>query len=387
MPEMAQGGHNGAGGFAALLEAALRRAAGDGVRFSAGSSDLETAHFAPDTAEGQEARKNALNPFESNPVCERHPGEPRGESGLSYFLDGVQSTREVCRVGTVPVVAVTVAAAVVRRENRRLHRFPLDGVPEVVRAVVLPGRTEDPQAQAIFAAAREALPLMEDASDVPEDTPAGLVDSTRYDPEVDPGDYAGLKTRAYVRARALRESLEAELLRRWSRSAPDDGWIAVDGQLPVDEPRGIGLIKSSTRPFLRGDETRMLLDLRPGCRTTAFVPPWRAERSDAGHTEEERASWYVRMWPPGNPGTGEWSDATSGLVRVEAASDAGWSPEQYDEISRWILSERAPLAKPDPRWPSMIHPVHYLEKILKPLVNGGRRSQARIDRLLAELAS
>ena len=152
-----------------------------------------------------------------------------------------------------------------------------------------------------------------------------------------------------------------------------------------DETRAVGLVKSSTRPFLRGDETKMLLDLKPGHRTTAFVPPWRAERADAGHTEEERASWYVRMWPPGS--TGEGSDATSGLVRVEAASDAGWSPEQYDEISRWILSERAPLAKPDPRWPSMIHPVQYVEKILKPLVNGGRRSQARIDRLLTELAS
>ncbi len=370
--------------FAGLLEGALRRAAGEGVRFSAGSSDLEAAHFAPESAD-PEARKNALRAFESDPVRARHPGGPRGESGLSYFLDGVQSTREVCRVGTVPVVTVTVAAAVVRREGRRLHRFPVEGVPEVVRAVVLPGRTEDPQARTIFEAAKEALPLMDDASDVPGDAPASLVDSTRYDPEVDPADYAGLKTRAYVRARALRESLEAELLRRWSRMGCGDGWIAVDGQLPIDEPRAVGLVKSSTRPFLRGDETRMLLDLAPGRRTTAFVPPWRAERSDAGHTEEERASWYVRMWPP--DGIGDGADATSGLVRLEAASDAGWSPEQYDEISRWILSERAPLARPDPRWPSMIHPVHYVEKILKPLVNGGRRSQARIDRLLTELAS
>lgn len=384
MPETSQ---DGASGFAELLQTALRRAADDGVRFSAGSSDLEAAHFAPDAGGDTEARKNALRAFECDPVSERHPGEPLPESGLSYFLDGVQSTREICRVGTVPVVTVTVAAAIVRRTSRRLHRFPVEGVPEVVRAVVLPGRTEDPQAQAIFAAASEALPLMEDASDVPEGAPAGLVDSTRYDPEVDPADYAGLKTRAYVRARALRESLEAELLRRWSRMGCSNGWIAVDGQLPLDEPRAVGLIKSSTRPFLRGDETKMLLDLKTGRRTTAFVPPWRAERADAGHTEEERASWYVRMWPPGNPGTGEGSDATSGLVRVEAASDTGWSPEQYDEISRWILSERAPLAKPDPRWPSMIHPVHYVEKILKPLVNGGRRSQARIDRLLGDLAS
>ena len=35
----------------------------------------------------------------------------------------------------------------------------------------------------------------------------------------------------------------------------------------------------------------------------------------------------------------------------------------------------------------MIHSVQYVEKILKPLVNGGRRSQAKIDRLLTELAS
>ena len=46
MPETAQ---DGASGFAELLQTALRRAASDGVRFSAGSSDLEAAHFAPDT--------------------------------------------------------------------------------------------------------------------------------------------------------------------------------------------------------------------------------------------------------------------------------------------------------------------------------------------------
>ena len=58
-------------------------------------------------------------------------------------------------------------------------------------------------------------------------------------------------------------------------------------------------------------------------------------------------------------------------------------PETVDEISRWILAERAPLAKPDPRWPAMIYPIHYVEKILKPLVQGSERAYARLERQLA----
>jgi hypothetical protein len=68
-------------------------------------------------------------------------------------------------------------------------------------------------------------------------------------------------------------------------------------------------------------------------------------------------------------------------MRIEAHRDT--SPESVDEISGWILAERAPLAKPDPRWPAMIYPIHYVEKVLKPLVQGSDRAYARLERQLA----
>ena len=54
-----------------------------------------------------------------------------------------------------------------------------------------------------------------------------------------------------------------------------------------------------------------------------------------------------------------------------------------DEISRWVLAERAPLAKPDPRWPAMIYPIHYVERVLKPLVQNSERAYAKLERRLA----
>jgi hypothetical protein len=169
------------------------------------------------------------------------------------------------------------------------------------------------------------------------------------------------------------------MLRQWElddRTLEDpDAWIAVDGQLSdVSESnrRAVGLIKSVARPEFVGKDVGMLLDLEPGMRTTSFVPDWQLRRGPG----EQRTSWYLRMWPPQRG-----ADALGSLMRVEAPRDT--EPEQIDEISRWILAERAPLAKPDPRWPAMIYPIQYVEKILKPMVQGSERAYARLERQLA----
>jgi hypothetical protein len=197
--------------------------------------------------------------------------------------------------------------------------------------------------------------------------------------EEDSSDYVGMRERSRVRVRALRERLEGGMLRQWEgddRTLGDpDAWIAVDGQLKdirESNRRAIGLIKSVARPEFVGKDVGMLLDLEPGMRTTSFVPDWQLRR-DPG---ERRTSWYLRMWPPQRG-----ADALGSLMRVEAPRDT--EPETVDEISRWILAERAPLAKPDPRWSAMIYPIHYVEKILKPLVQGSERAYARLERQLA----
>jgi hypothetical protein len=197
--------------------------------------------------------------------------------------------------------------------------------------------------------------------------------------ETDPSDYVGMRERARVRVRALRERLEGGMLRGWElddRTLEDrDAWIAVDGQLKdirESNRRAIGLIKSVARPEFVGKDVGMLLDLSPGMRTTSFVPDWQLRRDPS----ERRTSWYLRVWPPQ-----QGADALGSLMRVEAPRDT--APAMVDEISRWILAERAPLAKPDPRWPAMIYPIHYVEKVLKPLLQNSEGAYARLERQLA----
>jgi hypothetical protein len=218
----------------------------------------------------------------------------------------------------------------------------------------------------------------------PEEIPSSphlVLDSAEYMTDVDPSDYVGMRESARVRVRALRERLEGGMLRQWElddRTLEDsDSWIAVDGQLKdirESNRRAIGLIKSVARPEFVGKDVGMLLDLEPGMRTTSFIPDWQLRRD----LSEQRTSWYLRMWPQQRG-----ADALGSLMRVEAHRDT--APESIDEISRWILAERAPLAKPDPRWPSMIYPIHYVEKILKPLVQGSERSYSRLERQLTAI--
>jgi hypothetical protein len=247
----------------------------------------------------------------------------------------------------------------------------------VVQAVILPRSNCDPSVGAFW-----DLLLAAGFSELgPDEVPSSphlVLDSAEYIVGADPSDYVGMRESARVRIRSLRERLEGGILGMWElddQVLDSDDWIAVDGQLqdlPGSNRRAVGLIKSVARPEFVGRDVSMLLDLEPGMRTTSFVPDWQLRRSPGDH----RTSWYLRMWPPQRG-----ADALGSLMRVEAARDTG--PDQVDEISRWILAERAPLAKPDPRWPAMIYPIRYVEKILKPLVQGSERAYARLERQLA----
>ena len=366
--------------FVSKISRALEGAGRRGIHVTAGAGtvDLEAQLFAHRPPEDEEAGAPSGRPFHlEEPPGPREIGRADGTSKLCYFLDGVQSSREIGRIGMSPVIVATVAAAIVNRCDRRFSRMPLEEPPVVVQAVILPRSAGEPSVEAFWDLLMEAGFSEFGPEDIPS-SPHLIMDSAEYMAEADPSDYVGMRERARVRVRALRERLEGEMLRQWEmddRTLEDsDAWIAVDGQLKdirESNRRAVGLIKSVARPEFVGKDVGMLLDLEPGMRTTSFVPDWQLRRD----LSERRTSWYLRMWPPQRG-----ADALGSLMRIEAPRDT--EPEQIDEISRWVLAERAPLAKPDPRWPAMIYPIHYVEKILKPLVQGSERAYSRLERQL-----
>ena len=365
--------------FVAKISQAIEGAGRKGIHLTAGagSCDLEAQQFGGSPEEDEPFPTGRPHHLET-PVGSRALGDHRGISRLCYFLDGVQSSREIGRIGMSPVIVSTVAATIVNRCGRRFSRMPLESPPVVVQAVILPRSAGDAGVEAFWGLLLAAGFSELGPNEVPS-TPHLVLDSAEYIAEADPSDYVGMRERARVRVRGLRERLEGGMLRQWegdNRVLDDaDAWIAVDGQLEnirESNRRAVGLIKSVARPEFVGKDVGMLLDLEPGMRTTSFVPDWQL-RLDPG---KQRTSWYLRMWPPQRG-----ADALGSLMRVEAPRET--EPDQVDEISRWILAERAPLAKPDPRWPAMIYPIQYVEKILKPLVQGPERAYARLERQLA----
>ena len=366
--------------FVARLGRALEQAGRRGVYVTVGNGacDLEAQQFSREPSEEDQFPPGRPHHLET-PPGPRDPGAHEGISKLCYFLDGVQSSREIGRIGMAPVVVVTVAAAIVNRCDRRFSRMPMEETPTVVQAVILPRSTGDENIEALWQLLLEAGFSELGAEEVPSSSYLVLDSAEFMGEELDPSDYVRMRERASVRVRAIRERLESGMLRNWElddRTLEDaDAWIAVDGQLKEireSNRRAVGLIKSVARPEFVGKDVGMLLDLEPGMRTTSFVPDWQLRRTPAEH----RTSWYLRVWPR-QPG----ADALGSLMRVEAPRDT--PPETVDEITRWVLAERAPLAKPDPRWPAMIYPIHYVEKLLKPLVQGSERDYARLERYIS----
>jgi hypothetical protein len=278
------------------------------------------------------------------------PVETASSPGVTAFLDGVQRSRVVGHVQGSPLVHGTVAAAVRRREARQLATW---GEPRV----------------------RHALFLVR--SHVGEDVWA-LLAAAGIDP-VDIGDDALPPHPMAVRARALervaqeRESLERRLAADWCRREHDWLWVdgGISGNLAIDETAcAFGVVKSHTTLYGDEDAIRATLALRAGERSPAFLITHRARRAVA--------SWYLRLR------TSADGDPLHALVRVEVAPPpalANADPQaprdevalarftaHADRLSSWILAERMPLARPDPRWDTLTYGVYACEAYLKAII-------------------
>lgn len=288
---------------------------------------LTPATWIPASSEGraEEATIQPASRIEDGPLSGRAVGAAEAWPGKVAFLDGTQRYEVMAYSGASPVVVAQIAAAVMERGARQLH------VAEVARRRLVIAR---PPVLAALGDAIEdhvTLPL-------PEDSPVHPVLDFQ------------LARREIDRARGR---LELEVGLQYRESSAE--WLIVDGSLTespqwAKDPRMLGITKShATLPFADQDLVQYLR-LMAGHRSPVFAP--------AGREVAPVYSWALRLWP------WEGKDLLHGLIRVEAAANRE-TLAQADQLSRWLLAERAPVSTPDPRWDRLVYGIHAVEEYLR----------------------
>ena len=263
--------------------------------------------------------------LEGDHVAARPMGEPTGWPDPVAFLDGVQHSQVVGYAGSSPIVVASVAAAVRERTDRVL------ATRVVRRRDLVIGR------RAALVAAGAALESLEHIELSDADPPHPIRELAQAGAALDD-------------ARGALEVAVGIAYREGSR-----GWLVVDGSLaesPVwaQDSRMVGVAKShSSLPF-DGSDLEAYLRLPVGHRSPIFAP--------ASRRLAPVRAWAVRLWP------WEGKDLLHGLIRVEVAPVNG-TRATADQISRWLLAERAPISAPDPRWDRMLYGIRSVEEFLK----------------------
>lgn len=297
------------------------------LRRAVAARGFTPATWIPAASEGraEEATIRPARLLEDRPVGGTPVGTPAPWPGVVAFLDGTQRYEVMAYAGSSPVVVAEIGAAVLERRDRQLH------VAVVARRRLLIARPEVLLELGDTAAGHEAVAL-------PEDGPPHPVH-----------DFM-LARREVDRARGR---LEVEIGHRYRDGS--DAWLIVDGSLAESpqwavDPRMLGVCKShSTLPFADTD-LEAYLRLPMGWRSPVFLP--------AGHEVAPVYSWALRLWP------WEGKDLLHGLIRVEVAPTLD-SLAQADQLSRWLLAERAPVSTPDARWDRLLYGIRAVEEYLR----------------------
>jgi len=256
------------------------------------------------------------------------------QPGFAAFLDGAQESRVLAWKNAVPIVYGVVSAGIRERIARRLvcWRNPIIERRIYAPLSLLPG---DPL--------HAAFP------------PGELIDtaSPGSDGVCPPAHPLILLERAKVAVSRDREQAERRLIERWCqhevRPVLVDGGIARSATAAASEVV-VGAVKSHRTLYATGSALDVVVALRAGERSSVL-----RLRSGSGTTV---LAWYLRLREPAG------HDALWGLVRLEM-SDSAPITERADEVSRWMLAERAPLALPDARWDTMTYGVRSVEEMLR----------------------
>jgi hypothetical protein len=270
--------------------------------------------------------------IEKGPLRRVVSGEPLAAFGA--FLDGIQRTRVLAYLRGVPIIHGTIAAVVLRRVDRKLLTWQ---APLIERRLYLPIR--------LFSASEIAA--LQEHFDI----------TNTDDSDGSPLDRhpIGLMERAVPLVQTDRSRLERKLAEAWCDAETEP--LLMDGGIAGSERAAkadvvVGAIKTHRTIYLDGKPLDAVLALEA------------AERSPVFKVEGSRtavASWYLRLRDR------EGHDPLWGLVRVEIAVTDRIT-ERADEVSRWLLAERTPLALPDGRWDRMSYGVRGCEEYLRAIL-------------------
>jgi hypothetical protein len=256
-------------------------------------------------------------------------GAPEAWHADVAFLDGTQHAELIGYGGTQPLLAAVVRAAVRLRHDRRMTL-----AADRCRRLVIGRRV-----------------ALDHLADCPTEFETLCIED---DEEPHP-------VRDLQAARALvdraRAGLEIDVARDFRTRLPERSagrpWLIVDGSLAASpdwahDDRMLGVVKSHAMLPFMGAELETYLTLPAGHRSSIFRP--------ASRQLTPLYAWALRL----HDCTGR--DLFHGLVRIEApATEATLA--RADELSRFLLAERAPLSN-DPRADRLLYGIHDVERYL-----------------------
>lgn len=290
------------------------------VALSAREEDLNQFANAAQDSTAEDADLVEDGPFGPIPVA------LRPESGFTHFLDGAQRSWRVGYVGLAPIYLAHTSAGLLRRVDREVlppEKCHYSGELELVVPEY---------------ASLDAFPTVGrlTVGVAPEETEMSM------------------KQRIANAVSARRDERETEVARGFR-----DGCLLVDGgigQILERMPEGItvaGIVKSHQRQYFASKErVRVILDLKAGERTAVFL-------RERNHPQGREAySFYLKLHSSDEQGP------LYGLVRVEVPATTAMLA-MVEEISAWLLAERAPLSLPDARYDKMLYPIRLVERHLK----------------------
>ena len=259
------------------------------------------------------------------------------------FLDGIQRSSTIAYLDGVPLLHGTAAAAIrVRDPGGRMTTWRAPRIEHALYA-----------SRALLGEPTWVIlhDVMEPRGHAVRDSDDGLPVVTRHP--------SALLRQSLDALSRVRNDMEREVGDTWCTEHADRA-LYVDGSLRTSHamlrsPGAVGVVKSHATLYVPDLAFPLVASLASGQRTSLL-----AALDGAGRTRF--LTWYLRL----RSAVGR--DPFFGLIRVECGARNGDNPAteaHADDVSGWLLAERAPLAKPDARWDVMPYAIRDCEVYLR----------------------